>query len=113
MLGANQARKTSNPSAHTWPHALFTPWFLVLDFKVGNEKDDDHHQEFVPKDMRHIWSWSFENLLLRRRRTMTMTEIPPRKTWYAHGHGPLIFHFQRGNAVRGNGTRSSGRKMAL
>ena len=25
---------------------------------------------------------------------MTMTKIPSRKTWYAYGHGPLIFLFQ-------------------
>ena len=46
----------------------------------GKEKDEDRDQDFLPKDMLHIilWSWPSENLLLRRRRTMTMTKIPSR-----------------------------------
>ena len=48
---------------------------------------------FLSKDMLHIWSWSSEFLLLKRRRMMTITKTPSRKTWYTYGHGPLIFHF--------------------
>ena len=40
-------------------------------------------------DVLYIWSWSSENLLLKRRRPMTMTKILSRKTC----HGPLIFLF--------------------
>ena len=56
----------------------------------GKEKDDDHDQDFLSKDVLHIWSESSENLLLRRRRTMTMTKIPSRSAWYTFGHGPLL-----------------------
>ena len=59
------------------------------------EKDDNHDQDFLSEDVLYIWSWSSENLLLKRRRTMTMTKIPLRKTWYTYGHGPLIFLVQK------------------
>ena len=68
--------------------------------KTGKGKDDDHDQDFLSKDVRRIWSWSSENLLLRRRKTMTMTTIPSRRTWYAYGHGRLIFLFQRHTHTR-------------
>ena len=63
---------------------------------LGNEKDDDNDQDPAPKDSLHmVWSWSPEDLLLRRWRTITMTKIPSRKTCYAYGHGHLkiLLHF--------------------
>ena len=60
----------------------------------GEEKDDDHDQDFLSEDVLHIWSWSSEKLLLKRRRTMTMSKIPSGKPWYTYGHGPLIIYFK-------------------
>ena len=57
---------------------------------IGTEKDDDHDQDSLEKALRHIWSWSSENLPLAKKTTMTMTKIPLRKTRYTYGHGPLI-----------------------
>ena len=51
-------------------------------------KDDDHDQDPFPRHLLDmIGSWPSDNALLRKR-TMSMTNIPSRKSCYTHGHGP-------------------------
>ena len=56
--------------------------FKVERANWEKEKNDDHDQDPLTKDLLHIWSWSSESLLLRRRRTMTMAKISSRKPCY-------------------------------
>ena len=63
------------------PKFLAGKFYFPANFDAaGKEKDDDHDQDLLPKGLLHLWSWSSENLLLRRRRTMTMTKIPSRSS---------------------------------
>ena len=55
------------------------------------EKDEDHPQDPLTKDLLHIWSWFSQCLLPRgRERDESMTKISSRKTCYTYGHGPVI-----------------------
>ena len=66
--------------------------FLGLDFE--KERNNDHDQDPLPKDLLHIWSQSSESSLLRRRSTATITKISSRKICYTDGHGHLKIHLQ-------------------
>ena len=59
------------------------PGIPRIDPRLWEEKDNDHDQDPLSK-----WSCSSETIAPKRRRTMTMTKIPSRKTSYTYDHGP-------------------------
>ena len=57
--------------------------------KSGKEKDDDYDQDLSPKDLLHIWSWSSENLLLKKDKDDDRDQDCLKKIGCTYGHGPL------------------------
>ena len=41
--------------------------------ECGKDKDDDHNQDPLTKDLLHIWSWSSHNVLLPHKRLAAHT----------------------------------------
>ena len=92
-IHANHATKAKVlNSAHFWVDGAWKCFRAPSPGKTssGKEKDADHGQDLLPRDLLHMRSWSSEDLLPRRTRT---TKIPSRERetcCYTYSHDNLI-----------------------